>query len=698
MTSPTRVMFTGASVPRVDGIAKVTGSARYAYEHPVDEPLYLHPVTATIARGRIARIDSGPAEGVHHSVHVVTHETARRLADGTVPDLRVLQDEVVRYYGQFVAAVLAGSPELAREAASLVRVEYVQETHDTHLRVGHPGSYAPAKLNGGYPTNTVQGDFEQAFASAPARVDLSYETPIQFHVPMEPGSCIARWTKAGGENRVTLYDSNQGAGFVQRMLAPTLGLDPACVEVISPYVGGAFGAKTLPRPHQMLAILCAHEVPGVAVKLAMPRRQTFAGATFRPATLQRIRLGAAADGRLTALAHDVVEQTARYDEFAEQTGQGSRMLYAADTRAVTHRLVPVDMSVPGVMRAPGRAPGSFALECALDELASTLGLDPIELRLRNEPETDPATGLPFSSRELVWCYRTGAAQFGWQGLDRAARRHREKDWWIGTGIATSTYPGQVFPPSSARVVCLASDRYRVELAASDIGTGSRTILTQIAADALDVDFEHVEVELGSSALPWAMLAGGSAGTTAWSEAVLAAIAAFRDRFGSAPAAGAAMTAEPSSQPDTGRFSMHAFGAQFAEVAVHADTGEIRVRRLLGAFDTGRIVNPRTARSQLAGGMVMGLSAALFEQGVVDHRFGRVVNNDLAGYHIATHADVPTIEVIWTNQPDPAYNTVGAKGIGELGIVGVAAAIANAAWHATGVRIRRLPLAPEDFLP
>jgi len=350
------------------------------------------------------------------------------------------------------------------------------------------------------------------------------------------------------------------------------------------------------------------------------------------------------------------------------------------------------------MRAPGEAPGSFALESAMDELAVALDIDPIELRIRNEPTIDPDSGRPFSSRELVWCLCAGATRFGWRERDPAPRRRLRDGWWIGTGVAGASYPCQRhFPPSSATVRALTDDRYRVEIAASDLGTGALTILTQIAADALGAELGHVEMAIGSSALPAALAGAGSMGTASWSEAILAATDTFRTTHGSTPTVGAQATATARPNASVKDFAMHAFGAQFAEVAVHADTGEIRTRRLLGVFDAGRVINPRTARSQLVGGMIMGLSMALHEHSVTDHRYGQVINHDLASYHVAAHADIPEIDAVWLGTPDPHYNTLGAKGIAEIGTVGVAAAIANAAYHATGIRVRSLPITLDNFL-
>ncbi len=397
----------------------------------------------------------------------------------------------------------------------------------------------------------------------------------------------------------------------------------------------------------------------------------------------------------------VVEQPSMIKEFAEQTAVATRMMYAAPNRRTTHRLARLDLPVPSFMRAPGECPGLYALESAMDELAIARGLDPIELRLRNEPEVDPESGHPFSSRSLVACLREGARRFGWDGRDPTPRARREGRWLVGTGVASSTYPARR-RASTARISVDQAGRYTVRIAAVDIGTGSWTVLTQIAADALEAPLECVTLELGDSALPQAPIAGGSMGTASWGSAIVEAAQNLRARLrdvhgGVIPPGGRDVTGEVGENPAAERFAMHGFGAQFAEARVDMDTGEVRVPRLLGVFGVGRIMNAKTGRSQLLGGMTMGLSMALHEESVLDPRFGAYVNHDFAEYHIATNADVGAVEVVWIDEDDPHVNPMGAKGIGEIGIVGTAAAIANAVYHATGVRVRDLPIRPDKLL-
>jgi xanthine dehydrogenase YagR molybdenum-binding subunit len=448
------------------------------------------------------------------------------------------------------------------------------------------------------------------------------------------------------------------------------------------------------------------------IKLALTRQQMFTQVGYRPPSRQRIRLGADTSGRLTAIAHDVVQPTAKIKEFAEQTAIATRMMYAAPNRRTTHRVAALDIPAPNPMRGPGEAPGMFALESAMDELALACGLDPIELRIRNEPRVDPESGLPYSSRQLVRCLREGARLFGWETRDPTPRARHESGWLIGTGVAASTYPTYLIPGNSARIGVNGDGRYRVSLAASDIGTGALTSLTQIAADALEVDVADVEVQIGDSSLPMAFMAGGSAGTASWGAAIVEAARVLRERVssdrGGIPAAhGIEIVSDPMRMADhTGplpggpfaeKYAMHAFGAQFAEVRVNVDTGEVRVPHLLGMFDAGRIINPLLARSQLLGGMTWGLSMALYEHSVLDARFGHVINHDFAGYHMAANADVGRIAVHWLDEEDPHTNPLGLKGIGELGIVGTAAAIANAVYHATGIRVRDLPITLDKLM-
>ncbi|HSU72060.1 MAG TPA: xanthine dehydrogenase family protein molybdopterin-binding subunit [Micrococcaceae bacterium] len=683
----------GTPLQRLEGAEKVRGTAPYAYEQPVQDPLYLHPVQATIARGRVISVDASAALAVDGVVSVLTHLNAPRLANTDDAELAVLQSAEVGFRGQLIGAVLAGTPEAAREAAGLVRIGYDQDSHDAAFGADHQGLYAPEKVNAGYPTDTRQGDPDAALAAAAVVVDASYSTPTEHNNPMEPHTTVASWDGAC----LTLYDSTQGAHPVRETMAPLLGLAPENVRVVSPHVGGGFGSKGVPHAHVVLAALAAQSSGGRPVKFALTRQQMFELAGYRTPTIQRVRLGAGQDGRLTAIAVDVVEQTSRIKEFAEQTAVPARMMYAAANRLTTHRLAALDVPVPSWMRAPGECPGMFGPEVAMDELAEACGLDPIELRIRNEPEFDPETGHPFGSRHLLDCLREGARRFGWERRAAQPRARLENGWFTGMGVASSTYPFRRQPSNAARISYGEDGIYTVQIGAADIGTGTWTTQTQIAADALDVPVERISLEIGDSALPKASVAGGSTGTVSWGAAIMAAAGAFRAQHGRDPAPGAQAQAQGSANPEATRFAMHSFGAQFAQVRVHAATGEIRLCRMLGVFSAGRIINPRTARSQFLGGMTMGVGMALHEHSVMDPRFGIIVNHDFAEYHIPTNADIEQMDAVWLEDEDPHAGPLGARGLGEIGIVGAAAAIANAAYHATGIRVRDLPLTADKFL-
>ncbi len=693
MNDQLRISAIGQSLPRQDGPLKVTGRAPYAYEQPVDQPAYAYPLQSTIARGRIVGIDTLAAESLDGVVAVMTHLGAPRLADTSDGELAILQSDAVGFRGQLIGAVVAETPEIARAAAALVEVTYEEWAHDVELRADRDDLYAPEQLNAGYPTDTNEGDVEADLASAAVRVDQTYTTPMEHNNPMEPHTTVAVWTGAD----LTLYDSTQGVHAVRSAIAPLFGLEPDQVRVISPYVGGGFGSKGLPHAHVVLAVMAATMSGGRPVKLPLTRQQLFSLAGYRTPTIQRVRLGADEDGRLGAIVHEVIEQTSRIKEFAEQTAVPTRMMYAARSRRTSHRLARLDVPVPSWMRAPGECPGMFGPEVAMDELAQACALDPVELRIRNEPEVDPDSGDPWSSRGLVACLREGARQFGWDQREPAPRRRRDGRWLVGTGVASSVYPTYRMPGSEASIGYREDGRYDVRIGAADIGTGTWTALLQIAADALDRPVEDIVLGIGDTDLPRASVEGGSSGITSWGSTVVAAAGAFRDKFGTDPQPGDQTSASTPQNPDSEELAMFAFGAQFAEVRVDLDTGEIRVPRLLGVFDVGRIINPRTARSQLIGGMTMGLSMALHEQSILDPHTGHVVNHDFAEYHIASNADVADIEATWLGEPDLRINPMGSKGIGEIGLVGTAAAIANAAHHATGVRVRDLPITADRFL-
>lgn len=617
----------GASTPRLDGPAKVTGTAPYAFEHTgPGETAYLHPVTSTVARGTVTSMDTEQAEAQPGVLAVLTPWNAPRLADTSEREYAILQDTDVLYRGQPVALVLAETAEAARWAQSLVRVEYDQQPHDVSFRPDHPDVYEPEVVNGGYPPTSTAGEMGPAVAQAEATghvVDQSYSTPEEHNNPMEPHAVSAWWDP--DQPLLTMYDSTQSPHGVASTLAPVLGLEADQIRVIAPHVGGGFGSKGAPHAHDVLAALGAMHLPGRLVKYAVTRQQMFVFVGYRPRTVSRVRLAADADGHLTAIGHEAWSQSSRVKEYVEQSAVPSRSTYAAPNRRTSHHAVPLDVPAPYWMRGPGESPGAFAAEVAMDELAHACGLDPIELRVRNDPETDPESGNPWTSRRLVECLRTGAERFGWSGRPSTPASRRDGRWLVGYGVASAAYPHMVQPGTRATVRYEGGGRYRVQVGAVDIGTGTWTALTAIAADALSCPVEAISLEIGDTALPWATVAGGSSGISSWGTAIVAAADRFRTRHGADPVEGAETTAAAGDNPELERYRAISFGAHFVEARVDADTGEIRVPRMLGVFSIGRVVNPRTVRSQFIGGMTFGLSMALHEQSVRDTRFGHVLS-------------------------------------------------------------------------
>lgn len=703
----TREPSVGVASPRVEAWEKVTGLAPYAVDHPVPGAAYAWVVQSTVARGVVADVDTARALAEDGVLGVLWHGNAPRLEPVGDPELMVLQSPRIAYRGQVVAVVVAMSPEAARAGADLVRVRENGTTADTVLRIDHPALYQPVQVNAGYPARSAIGDVDTGLAASAVRVDATYHTPAEHHCAMEPHATTAFWERG----RLVVFEGTQASTWVRDTLAGLFELPPQSVRVVNEHVGGGFGGKASPKASTVLAAMAARLV-GRPVKLALTRQQLFAVAGYRTPTIQRVRLGASANGRLLAIGHEAVSQTSQLSEFVEQSAVLSRHMYAAPHRLTTHRVVALDVPTPVWMRAPGECPGAFALESAIDELAFAGNWDPVRLRIDNEPPVHPEEQIPFSSRHLVQCLRDGAERFGWTDASGQVVRdprpavRRDGEWLVGTGVAASTYPALTWP-STALARATADRRFDVEVNAADIGTGARTVLRQIAADALDVPLTYVEITVGDSAIGPATVAGGSMGTASWGWAVTKACRLLRERIdrdhgGHVPAGGVAVRADTAlelrdrEQGDQ-RYARHAYGAQFCQARVSTVTGEVRVDRLLGVFAAGRIVNPTTARSQLLGGMTMGLSGALLERSVLDPRTGDFVTADLAAYHVAVNADVPRIEVAWLDEHDPHLNPMGVKGIGEIGIVGTAAAVANAVHHATGIRVRDLPIGLEQMI-
>lgn len=722
MTTPmdVRDIVTGAAsvgdpLDRVDGRLKVTGGARYAAEYPVPNHAHAAIVTSTVPVGRIAAIDTSAAARAPGVIRVITHLNAPRLPMKKVgflvtSALSLMQDDRVRYNGQPVALVVADTFERATDAASLVRVRYADTRRPTlDMRAARGGAYAPAPGFGGRADST-RGDFAAGLAAAAAVVDAEYTTPIENHNPMEPHATIAAWEG----DALTVWDATQSVMGERDALAGIMGVAPEQVRVVSHFVGGGFGCKGLMWSQVPLAAMAA-KVTGRPVKLVLTRRQMYGPVGARPQTQQHVVLAARADGTLTAVRHDSMSHTSRFEDYTESCANVTRMLYATPNQVTTHRLVKLDLGAPTFQRAPGEAPGTFALESAMDELAVKLGMDPVALRLKNYAETNPETGRPWSSKSLRECYRIGAERFGWARRSATPGAMRDGDVLVGYGMASATYPSYRMPASaSVRLTADAAGTVMalVQTASQDLGTGTYTVMTQLAADALGLPPAQVRFELGDSRLPPSPVSGGSMTAASTGSAVhevctearrqleakgvtdTASLAAFLARQ---PARAFSATASSTPGRESDGYSSHAFGAVFVEARVDRELGEIRVPRIVAAYGAGKILNAKTGRSQLQGGIVWGLGMALQEETLVDRRTGRYMNADLVEYHVPVHADIGTIDVTFVDEVDPYVNPIGVKGIGEIGITGVAAAVANAVYNATGVRVRELPITLDKVL-
>ena len=684
---------------RIDGPLKVSGRATYTYEEwSVGQPLYGFIVEATIGRGRLTKLDTSRAESAPGVRRVITHRNAPRqqppdpTASPYARALPMLTGPEIGYFAQPIALVVADTFEQARDAAALIDAAYELTRGDFDFAAHEHEAYAPENIRGWFDTDSLVGDFDAAFAAAAIQIDETYTTPYEIAAPMEPHSCLAVWSG----DIVTVYTSTQIVADAQLRIASTLGVAPTHVRVIARYIGGGFGSKLGVHAETILAVIAAREVRQ-PVKVAATRQQTFHLAGHRPASRQRVRLGAERDGRLLAFGHDTTQKASRVSDYIEQIATTGRGLYAAPNRRSTHRAVTLDLPGAEDVRAPGEAPGMLAIEAAMDELAYALDMDPIELRIVNEPATHPERGVPFSDRHLVECMREGARRFAWDRRPRRPASLRDGRWLIGYGMAAAIRP-QFQAETTVKVRIEADGTVVVRSDMTDIGTGTYTILAQVASETLGIPIDRVRVELGDSAFPVSGGSGGSWGATNSCTALARACEALRDKnfptgvdvSGSIPG----MMQEPS----FAAYSLASYGAHFAEVHVDADTGEIRLRRMLGVFDAGRIFNAKTARSQLIGGMIWGISAALHEEAVVDTRAGLFVNRDLAQYLVPVHADIPDIDAILLDGFDARSSTLGAKGIGELGICGSGAAIGNAVYNATGVRVRDYPITLEKLLP
>ncbi len=731
----------GQPINRVDGRLKVTGGARFAAEFPLENIAHAVLVSSTIANGRIESFDLSAAQKVPGVLHIMTHENAPKLkpvpsnpAEGDAATRRVpLQSPVVYYSNQYIALVVAEKLEQAKRAAQLIRVTYEEQPPAADMR-GESGKAVPPKSRGGRKPESVRGNIEAGLSAADVRVEELYRTPTEHHNPMEPHATIAVWEG----DKLTVYDATQYTYGVRATMAKTFGIPEENVRVICKFIGGAFGCKGTVWAHVGLAAGAARQVKR-PVKLVTTRQQMFANVGHRAETEQRVTLGAKRDGRLTVITHEGNSHTSVYDEYVETFTSPTRMMYACDNFRAAQKLVPLNVGTPTYMRAPGETPGMFALESALDELSYKLNLDPIRLRLINHADTDPDTKLPWSTKLLKESYKLGAESFGWPRRTPAPRSMRDGRYLIGMGMATAVYPVVHFP-SSARVRIRQDGTAIAESSTHEMGTGAYTVLTQVAAETLGLPVERVRVDIGDTNLPRAFVSGGSATTMSVGSAIqgaahaaLAKLIEMARADNRSPLYGAsadqiiakdgrlALTSDSSKSETYGALlaragrkeveasfdmqfndrekthSSHSFGAHFAEVRVDPDFGEVRVTRFTGVFDIGRAMNMKTAKSQMIGGIVMGIGMALMEATVMDTNFGRFVNQDLAEYHVPVNADIPAIDVHLLDSFDSHASPIGAKGAGEIGIVGVAAAIANAVYHATGVRVRELPITPDKLI-
>ncbi|GAB7128232.1 xanthine dehydrogenase family protein molybdopterin-binding subunit [Silvimonas sp. JCM 19000] len=730
----------GKPVSRLDGPLKVAGKARFAAEVPYEHLAHAALVHSSIARGRISELKTEAARAAPGVILVLTYQNMPRLHNpplfGTAPKavgastLPVMQNEHINWNGQPVALVLAETHEQAEYAASLIEVRYDVLPAKTDFDAAKRQARAPDTILGEPPAIEI-GDAEANLKTAAFKVDATYRTPRYNHNAIELHAATVAWQ--GDE--LTVHDATQMLNGTAWTIAQLFGIDEKNVRVLSPYVGGGFGGKAL-WDHQILAIAAAR-LAQRPVRIVLSRASVFRIVGGRTTTEQRVALGATQDGQLTALIHTGVAAMTPYNACPEQFSFPARHLYATQALKVAQQVADMDMMVNTFMRAPGESIGTFALESAIDELADQMQLCPIELRRRIEPSKDPVSGLPFSSRHLLEAYQRGAERFGWDQRNPVPRSRRDGEWLIGMGVATATYPYYRMPGAAARIRLTDDGHLTVSIAAHEMGMGTATAQSQHIAERFGLPLEQVTFELGDTTLAAGSLAGGSSQTASIAAAVIAAGEQLIDQLlmlatGDSPLAGfqrdqveaingglavrgdatrgasyaailqhaghtALQCEAPAPEPaELQHYSMHSFGAQFCEVKVSSITGEVRVTRFLGSFDTGRILNPKTAASQFRGGIVMGIGLALTEATEFDPRSGRIMNPSLAEYHVPVHLDVPEIDVMWTDIADP-HSPIGARGIGEIGITGVGAAIANAVYNATGKRIRDLPITLDKLL-
>ncbi|HBB30963.1 MAG TPA: xanthine dehydrogenase family protein molybdopterin-binding subunit [Cyanobacteria bacterium UBA8803] len=704
----------GTAVSRQDGRAKVTGTATYAAEHQIPGLVHGYLVTATIANGRIKSIDTSAAQKAPGVIAVFTHKNAPPMFKPTnnfmtskIYEARLpLSDDKVHYGGQIIGLVVADTWERSRHAAHLVKVEY--ETQKPLLDPNNATFKEAISMFGeSFVLEKGQfatGDFTTAMADAAAKIEVTYTTSTELHAPMEPHAIIAHWQ---GQEAVTIYEPSQWVINTQRTYAELFGIPAEKVRVVTPFLGGAFGCKAFPWPHGVLCAAAARQIQR-PLKVVLSRRQMTANTGHRSETEQRLSLVAKGDGMLSAIAHEAKSYTSPVDVFAEPCTGITPVMYGAPNLRLNQEIAVMNIGTPTFMRAPGENPGLWAIESAMDELAWALQLDPVELRLKNEAKAHQKTGLPFSAKHFADCLKVGAEQFGWQDRKMQVRSLTRDGKLIGWGMAGATFPGYR-GKTSVKVRLLPDGKVHVLTAGNDMGTGAYTVVAVTAAEALGVPVENVRVEMGDSLLPDGGIAGGSQMTASLAPAVMQAcqdvLKAANCTTGSDACAAlrqsgrAAFEATASSAPgaEGKKWAFQSWGSHFCEVAVDEEIGRLRVTRWVSVMDIGRVMNAKTAASQVRGGVIMGIGQALMEECHFDPNLGNPVVYDLATYHFPAHADIPRIEVAFVGEPDLNFNPVGARGVGEIGITGVAAAVANAVYHATGKRLRSLPLTPDKLI-
>lgn len=706
----------GQPVSRVDGLAKVTGQARYAADYHFDRLAYGVMVTSAITKGHIGDIDSKAAEHAPGVLAVMSHLNAPDVPGyghnpmSAIPifagkEFKPFLDNQVHFNIQPVALVIAETLEEAHYAASLVNVKYIKEEHHTNIDANIAKAVTPEK-----PSDYSRGE-PGAWKNAEVKIAQEYKTSLQVHNPMEPHATTAYWQ---GDDKLFIYNKSQGVKTTRQQFAKYFNLEEENIKVYSPFVGGAFGSSSRMWPQEMAAVMGAKKV-GRPVKVALERWQVFNMVGYRPYSIQKIAIGADKDGALTGISHEALGSTSQYEQFTERILDMTKSMYKCPNMLATYKLVPLDVSTPCPTRGPGETSGSFAIESGMDELAWALKMDPLELRIKNFAETDPFNEKPWSSNYLKECYQTAAEKFDWKKRNPVPRSMRNGEMLVGMGMSAGIYKAER-APAAASVKMRRDGTATIQCSVADTGPGSATIMTQIAADALGIPANRVSIEWGNADFPTAPPQYGSHTTISTGSAVHDAATALRQKFiglarlqqegqpvdypailkqHNLPELEATAESKPNSENE--KYSGKSFSVHFVEVHVHPLTGEVKVTRVVSAIDPGRVINHKTARSQMLGAMTWGIGIALMEEGLVDHRYGRYINNNLADYHVPVHADVPAIDVHFIDKDDPVIDAMGAKGLGEVCLVGFTAAIANAVYHATGKRIRELPITPDKLI-